>query len=597
MKKICSIISTFTPGHYPMRALHLCLPFFFFFFTPFAGRSQTRKVFTTTPTYEEIITAYTGFSMESPNTKLLTYGTTDVGKPLHLFVISKDRVFDPVELRKQNKRILLINNGIHPGEPDGIDASIELVKTLLAKPALLPSDLVICIIPVFNVDGCLNRGKYSRVNQNGPDEYGFRGNGKNLDLNRDFIKCDASNTQTLEMIIQEWKPDVFADTHVSDGADYQYVMTLISTQRNKLNPALSKYMTSEMLPSLNKTMKEKKYEMCPYVNEMGETPDAGIAEFLETPRFSTGYTTLFNTIGFVSETHMWKPYNDRVWATYEFLSALVTLTQKDAKKIGELRAQANKEMMEQNDLVLNWQLDTTKFDMIEFKGYEGKHKVSSISGLQRLYYDRKAPFTKKIKFYSTYKPVVTVTRAPIYIVPQGWDEVIERLKLNQVKMLRLKKDTSIKVEVYYIDSYETGKTPYEGHYNHHNTKVHSEIQKIDFHKGDYVISTNQEADRYIVETLEPQGDDSFFAWNFFDGILQQKEGFSDYIFEEKAEEILKNDAKLKAEFEEKKKNDKEFAADHWSQLAYIYQHSIYHEKSQNRYPVARLGEWIKLPAE
>jgi hypothetical protein len=558
---------------------------------------QNRKVFTTTPTYDEIITAFTGFSRESPQTKLLTYGTTDAGKPLHLFVISKSRVFDPAELRKQGKRILLINNGIHPGEPDGIDASIELTKTLLSQPNKLPDNLVICIVPVFNVDGCLNRGSYSRANQNGPAEYGFRGNAKNLDLNRDFIKCDAENTKTLEQIFQEWGPDVFVDTHVSDGADYQYVMTLIATQRNKLNPTLSKYMTSEMVPSLYATMKEKKYDMCPYVNEMGETPETGIAEFMETPRFSTGYAALFNTLAFVTETHMWKPYNDRVWATYEFLLALVNLTENDAKKIGDLRVQANKEVTEQNDFVLNWQLDTLHYDQVDFKGYEALHKKSELGG-ERLYYDRSKPYTRKVKFYNQYTASSTVTRAAIYIVPQAWTAVIERLKLNKVEMKRLTKDTSMRVEVYYIDSYQTGKNPYEGHYNHHGTKVHSEIQKMDFHKGDYVIATNQAVNRYIVETLEPQGDDSFFAWNFFDGILQQKEWYSDYIFEDMAVELLRTDAALKKAYDEKMANDKEFASSgHDTKLAWIYMHSVYHEKSQNRYPVARLGEWIKLPVE
>ena len=80
-----------------------------------------------------------------------------------------------------------------------------------------------------------------------------------------------------------------------------------------------------------KTMKEKKYEMCPYVNEKGETPESGIVEFLETPRFSTGYAALFNTLGFVIETHMWKPYNDRVWSTYELLKAMIEKTQLDAR--------------------------------------------------------------------------------------------------------------------------------------------------------------------------------------------------------------------------------------------------------------------------
>ena len=105
-----------------------------------------------------------------------------------------------------------------------------------------------------------------------------------------------------------------------------------------------------------------------------------------------------------------------------------------------------------------------------------------------------------------------------------------------------------------------------------------------------MISTGQTCNRYIVETLEPEGDDSFFSWNFFDGILQQKEWFSDYIFEDKAEEILRENPVVKEELEAKKKADKTFADNNKAQLAFIYKHSPYYEKSHNRYPVVRLSK-------
>ncbi|WP_448636667.1 M14 family zinc carboxypeptidase [Pedobacter panaciterrae] len=210
--------------------------------------------------------------------KLFTYGNTDFGKPLHLLVLSKDKIFDPIAIRKSNKRILLINNGIHPGEPEGIDASMMLARDLL-KGDLLPKDVVICIIPVYNIDGSFNRTGTSRANQNGPVAYGFRGNSKNYDLNRDFIKTDSKNSHSFQEIFNIWQPEIFVDTHTSNGADYQYVMTLIPTHKDKLNPILSGYMTKTMLPSLYEGMKKAGYEMIPYVNSVEETPDAGITGF------------------------------------------------------------------------------------------------------------------------------------------------------------------------------------------------------------------------------------------------------------------------------------------------------------------------------
>src|SRR6185312_14536869 len=197
-----------------------------------------------TATYSEIISYYQRLAKSNPQMRLFNYGMTDIGKPLTLVVLSKDKVFDPALIKKQNKRVLLINNGIHPGEPEGIDASMMLVRDLLKKNQL-PKDVVLCFIAVYNIDGCLNRG-VSRINQNGPRAYGFRGNYRNLDLNRDFIKADSKNAMAFEKILNTWNPEVFLDNHTSDGADYQYVMTLIETQKDKQNPILAEY-TSKTL--------------------------------------------------------------------------------------------------------------------------------------------------------------------------------------------------------------------------------------------------------------------------------------------------------------------------------------------------------------
>jgi len=265
----------------------------------FAQKASEKYIHNKSNTWEEAIRFYTALDKEYNNASLLTYGITDSGKPLNLFVIAGDSDFDPASVKSKNKAIILINNGIHPGEPDGIDASMKLAEELLANPASkkLLEHVVVCIIPVFNIDGSLIRGCCSRANQDGPEEYGFRGNYQNLDLNRDFIKCDAQNTVSFHQIFREWDPDVFIDTHVSDGADYSYTMTLIATQHDKLEKVCGEYLQKKFLPEIYRSMEQTKNAICPYVNTKTEIPDDGIIEFLETPRFASGYTALFNTFG------------------------------------------------------------------------------------------------------------------------------------------------------------------------------------------------------------------------------------------------------------------------------------------------------------
>jgi hypothetical protein len=515
-----------------------------------------------------------------------------VGKPLTLVVLSRDKVFDPKLIKKQDKRVLLINNGIHPGEPEGIDASMMLTRDLLKKNAL-PKNVVICIIAVYNIGGCLNRG-VSRINQNGPRAYGFRGNYRNLDLNRDFIKADSKNALAFEQILNTWNPEVFLDNHTSDGADYQYVMTLIETQKDKQNAILAVYTSKTLSPELYKRMIKSGYEMTPYAESEERSPDNGIVSYLETPRYATGYTAQHNIISYITETHMLKPFDKRVYATYDFMQNLIDIFVRDAKLIGDLKHKADEQVSLQQTFALNWELDKDHYDSLTFKGFTAGYKTSEVSGLPRLYYDRSKPYTKTIKYFDNYKVSATADKPLAYIIPQAWGKIIDLYKLNNVAMKRLAHDTTLNLQMYYIADYKTGQRPYEGHYLHSNVKLTQTDMAVKFYAGDYVVYTNQPLNRYIVETLEPQGVDSFFSWNFFDSVLGAKEGFSDYVFEDVAADMLKKDPELKKKLEDEKAKDPKLAASAQAQLTFVYRNSPYFEKTYLRYPVGRLLTNTKL---
>ncbi|MES2269019.1 MAG: M14 family zinc carboxypeptidase [Bacteroidota bacterium] len=545
-----------------------------------------------TATYTEIINYYKTLAKTQPQMRLLNYGSTDIGKPLTLVVLSKDKVFDPAQIKKQNKRVLLINNGIHPGEPEGIDASMMLARDLLKKNQL-PKDVVLCFIALYNIDGNMNRG-LSRVNQNGPSAYGFRGNYRNLDLNRDFIKADSKNALAFTQILSAWQPEVLLDNHTSDGADYQYVMTLIETQKDKQNPILAAYTDKTLTPDLYKGMQKSGFEMIPYgAGEQG-LPDSGIVSFMEYPRFSTGFAAQHNMISYMTETHMLKPFDKRVWATYAFMQNLISICQRDAKVLGDNKKRADAEVSKQKTFALNWKLDESKVDTITFKGYAAGYKTSDVSGLKRLYYDRNSPYTKLIKFYNTYKASATADKPVAYIIPQAWGKVIDLFKLNKVSMSRLAHDTTLSLQMYYIGDYKTPAKPYEGHYIHTNVALNPVDANVKFYEGDYVVYVNQPINRYIVETLEPQGIDSFFSWNFFDSMLGQKEYFSDYVFEDVAAQMLKNDPGLRKKLDDAKAADPKLAVSAGAQLNWVYRNSPYFEKTYLRYPVGRLLTNTKL---
>ena len=538
-------------------------------------------------TYNQVIEFYKILDKDFQTIYVETMGITDCGEPLSIVVFNPDKKFDSRSFDKR-KSIILINNGIHAGEPDGIDASMMFFRDLATGKISVPKNTIVIAIPVYNIEGLLNRNSTSRVNQNGPEEYGFRGNGRNFDLNRDMIKSDAKNTKALVEILHKFNPDVFIDNHVSNGADYQYSLTYIQTQPDKLGKELGDFQKNMMTPSIVKDLKEKGVESIPYVNVWGGTPDKGYAQFFDSPRYTTGYTSLFNMIGYVVETHMLKEYSKRVGATYQFMESLLRFVDNNAQQIKLIRKRNSQQYSVGDKYPVQWKLDSTKVEKMNFLGYEGSYKKSDVTTGNRLFYDRNKPFSKEIDFYPKYKSVKEVVIPKGYVIPKSWWNVINLLKTNNCQYAILKKDTVIEVENYKIADYKTSTSAYEGHYNHRNTKVTSSVQKIKFSKGDYLFLVNETSIKYLLETLEPEAIDSFFNWNFFDTILQQKEGYSEYVFEDLANEILQQNPDLRKQLEEKKNSDKTFAQSPEAQLDWVYKNSVHYEKAHLQYPVYRI---------
>ena len=543
---------------------------------------------TQTPTYFEIIDWWKKLDEKSGKLKILTMGMTDAGYPLHLIVVGNNGDSNFENIRKNNKRIILINNGIHPGEPDGIDASMLLVRDIVQNKYKIPDNIVLAFIPIYNIGGCLNRSANYRVDQDGPEEFGFRGNSQNLDLNRDFIKCDSKDARAFIEIFHMLDPDVLVDNHVSNGADYQHIITLLTTQHNKLGGEMGKYLSTQFEPGIYSTMKQKGYDLIPYVNSFGDSPENGWPEYWDSPRYSSGFAALWNTFSFVPETHMLKSYDLRVKATYALMQSFIEYVSKNSGQIKQIRNQTKQKIKIANEFPVRWSLDKSQSKEVLYKGFQSGYKPSEVSGLPRLFYDRSKPFEKSIPIFNYYAVKNTVVKPKAYIIPQGWWKVIDLLKLNKIEMSQLKKDTTIEVEYYKIDDYKAMVRQYEMHHMNSDLKTTTLSQKISFKKGDWYIPLNQVANRYLIETLEPHNEDSYFSWNYFDAILGQKEGYSAYAFEDIAADYLKKNPEVKTKLDQRVATDTSFAKSGRAQLNFVYQNSPWFEPALNRYPVYRV---------
>lgn len=542
-----------------------------------------------TTTWAQCIAFYEALQTRFPSVlRFFQIGLSDNGVPLHAGVITADGVLAREPLQAAGRPVFFNNNGIHPGEPEGIDGCMALVRDFCTQPERRAAlgNTVFLFIPVYNVDGCLNRSNTSRTDQVGPERFGFRANGRNLDLNRDFVKCDSLAAQAFTRFFTDWDPDVMVDTHTSNGADYQHTMTLIHTQTDKLGSGLGPYLRETMLPAINQAMEQRGWPIVPYVHTVKDIPDDGIEHTLEVPRFSTGYAALHHTIGFMPETHMLKPYAQRYASMRALVDTVLDYTVQHAAHIQHLRAQARQAAMQRRQWPVLWKIDTTRPTPVRFQGFKAVYRPSLLGTYTRLAYDRSQPWEKEIPFYGRCTEEVVVDTPKAYLIPQAWREVLERLQWNKVQLERLGSDQTLRVRSYRIEAVRTRPQPYEGHMFHDEVTLSTHTETVLARAGDVLVHLNQPQARYAIETLEPQGHDSFFRWGFFNSVLEKKEGFSDYAFEDTALDMLRDEPALQARFEQWKADNPALLSDQKAVLGFIFTHGKrFVEPSWMRYPV------------
>jgi murein tripeptide amidase MpaA len=554
-----------------------------------------------TPRYDETIAYSRKLDEASPLIRYQSFGKSGEGRNLPLLITTEGGTFTPEAARKAGKAVLLIQACIHPGEPDGKDAGLALLRDIAitkTRPGLLDR-VVLLFIPIYNVDGHERFGPYNRINQNGPDEMGWRANATNLNLNRDYMKLDAPETRAWLKVWNEWKPDLLIDCHVTDGADYQYDVTYIYEHHEHVPKAIVDWhreaFDGRIFPAT-----EKAGSMLAQYMTFRDNRDAskGIDAFIMSPRFSTGYTPLRNSPGMTIETHMLKDYRTRVRGTYDLL--MYTLEEMNKRTETLLRAVRS---AEEEAIGLGKSYDPARLiplqvaltnESVEFhlKGVEALTDTSDVSGKGRVVFGTK-PVDYTIPLYDKVKVTKSVAPPLYYIVPPQWKDVIEILAAHGLHMQRLSAPAELEVESYRFSEVKWASAPFEGRLRvSYKTAVVRERRT--FAAGSVVIPLAQAASRVAIHLLEPDAPDSFVSWGFFNAIFEQKEDAEDYKLEKLAREMLSKDENLRREFEERLKNDAKFAASPEARLHFFYERSPYWDTRMNLYPVGRITSPLNL---
>lgn len=548
-----------------------------------------------TPRYAETIEYSKRLDQASPLIKFQSFGKSGEGRELPLLVTTEGGTFTPEAARQAGKAVILIQACIHAGEPDGKDAGLALLRDIAitkTQPGLL-KNLVVLFIPIYNTDGHERVSPYNRINQDGPAEMGWRTTSTYQNLNRDYMKADTPETRAWLSLWNHWKPDLFIDCHVSDGADYQYNITYQHEHHAGVATSVLAW-EKKVIDERVGPATEAAGNVVSWYLEFIDNRDLpkGIRDFNGSPRFSTGYTPLRNRPGILIETHMLKPYRPRVIGTYDFLRFTLAEVSRDPQSLLSAVREADEKTLADGrtyDPSRSYPLDfelSDKSTPYKLRAVESHTEKSDISGAQRVIFGTK-PLELTVPLYNDFRVKKSVAPPLYYIVPGQWTNVIDVLKAHGLTIQTIKEPTAIDIESYRFVDVKWAGGPFEGRLMP-SFKVEVVRERRTFPAGSVVVPLAQEAAKVAINLLEPEAPDSLVHWGFFNATFEQKEYGEDYVVEKLAREMLEKNPALREEYEKKLAADATFAANPRARLQFFYRRSPYWDKQMNLYPVGRI---------
>lgn len=573
---------------------------------------------TRTPSYDETVAFLRRMVEAAPELSMVSLGKSAQGRDIWMVIADAEGASTPEALAARGVPVALFHAGIHAGEIDGKDAGLMLLRDMVlrepgaeASKAGLLQGASVLFIPILNPDGHERSSPFSRMNQRGPEEMGWRTNSRNLNLNRDFTKLDTREVRALVEAMRRWDPHFYVDLHVTDGADYQYDITYGFNGSHASSPAGARWLEARLRPAVDARLRERGHVPGPLVF-LADNSDPGKGNVVWTapPRFSNGYGDLVHLPSVLVENHSLKPYDQRVLGTYVFLEeALAVLGEHGA----ELRAAiASDRALRPKSVPLAWavgggdggragaflgaaqgepepEASARPAPTVEYLGIASKRVRSEISGGERVVFTGE-PVRLEIPALAMNRVAVAVERPRAYWLAPGWDEVVERLEIHGIRLERTTEARTAAVERLYLENPELQPMPFEGRMMA-QAEPRAEARTETFPAGWVRVPTDQPLGDLAVALLEPEGPDSFFQWGFFLSVLQRTEYGEVYVLEPLAAAMLEADPELRAELEAALEADPEMAKDPQARLGWFYRRTPYWDEQYLLYPVRReIGE-------
>lgn len=557
--------------------------------------------FRETGPYREAVDFYTRLAAASRFARLVEIGRSGEGRPLLVLVASRDRAFTPEAARRTGKPVVLLQNGIHPGENGGKDAAMMLLRDLLVTRRLgyLLDSVIVLSIPVFNPDGHERASPWNRINENGPAQMGFRVTARRLNLNRDYMKADAPEMRAWLRMYNAWLPDLLIDNHVTDGGDAQYDATFAAHTEQDIAAPVGAWVKNHFLPELFRRLESLGHVPGFYIEGRAAGGKA-LAVMTASPRYSTGYAAAQNRAALLVETHSLKSFRTRAWAHYDVMQTALEIAaaRAAALRAASLEADRLQAAVRPGDPVFLEGAPAGEGEPYTVRGLRAEQVPSPVSGATVARYTPERLDTQA-RLVRTLEPRVAPPAPHGYLVPREWSEIIELLRLHGAEMIELKEPVEGEFDTVRFSEVKFAAAPFEGRFRVAGFRAEPARVRRRVAAGSVYVPVAQRAGKAVMHLLEPEAPDSALRWGFFLPVFEQKEYFSDFVFEPFARKMLESDENLRREFERKLAEDPAFAANPRARLGWLYQRSPYHEPDKDLYPVLRFASappWLPRAA-
>jgi len=502
-----------------------------------------------TSRYEDVVRFFNGLQQRGPLMRRQTFGHTQQDRELPLVIISDPPVSQPREAKESGKPVVFILANIHAGEVEGKEAAQEIARRLLMgdlQPLL--KKVIVLIAPIYNADGNELISVSNRVEQNGPiGGVGRRENAQGLDLNRDFMKAEAPETQGLLRLFNQWDPDLTVDLHTTDGSYHGYHLTYSIPLNPSADGPLLAYHRDKMMPALGKAMLQR-HDFRTYYYGNFSTEESlhrqrifpGEAKgdpskpriwraFSPQPRVGVNYVGFRNRLSILSEAYSYLTFQRRIEVTAAFVEEILRYASAHGDEIRRLTAEADNRIVKSpRSIGVEYEPKALPKPLPILVG-EVTKVINPRSGRQMtaMVEDKVTPV--KMLDYGTFTAArtVPVARAYLFRREEGTRPIIAKLLQHGIAVEELTTTLTAEVQSFTITKVNKAERRFQGH-NEVNLSGEYKKQSMTFEPGTLLVRTSQPLGILAAYLLEPESEDGLVTWNFLDSALAPQRAYPVY---------------------------------------------------------------------